>query len=99
MLDGYMFAVGGYGGERSEDSMERYDPRTDTWELMESVGVKEHYNYFCCDVVALNGHLYFIGMEQICILTHLLRPWRHAVFLQQIFLTTMTLWRLLYYVI
>ena len=71
MLDGYMFAVGGYGGERSEDSMEKYDPRTDTWELMESVGVstrgRGHYNSFhsyrYCNykVVALDGHIYFIG--------------------------------------
>ena len=45
--------------------MEQYDLLTDTWQLMESVGVKVHYNDLCCDVVALDGHLYFIGMEQI----------------------------------
>ena len=65
MLDGYIFAVGGRGGEESRYSMEKYDPRTDTWELMESVvlGMKEHYCYTYTNVVALDGHLYFIGME------------------------------------
>lgn len=65
MLDGSMFAVGGVGSEKSEDSMEQYDLLTNTWQLMKSFSVKERYRFFCCNVVALDGHLYFIGMEQI----------------------------------
>ena len=59
MLDGYIFAVG--GGEESRYSMEKYDPRTDTWELMESVVLFVYDSTYT--VVALDGHLYFIGME------------------------------------
>ena len=62
MLDGYLFAVGGSGGW-SEQSMERYDPNTDTWQLMEGVGLKDHFDNQ--PVVALDGELYFMGMEQI----------------------------------
>ena len=62
MLDGYVFAVGGEGSEESEDSIEQYDHFTDTWQLMDSVGLAAKDNSY--SVVALDGHLYFIGMEQ-----------------------------------
>ena len=62
MLDGYVYAVSGW-----KDSMERYDPTTNTWQVIKCAGAsaygdddKQPY------VVALDGLLYFIGMEQVC---------------------------------
>ena len=71
MLDGDVFAVGGQGGTKSEDSLDRYHPTTNTWELKESVGVSAYADdtldsYKAATVVALDGLLYFIGMEKIC---------------------------------
>ena len=63
MLDGYLFAVG--GSERAdEQSIERYDPEIDSWQLVEADGVVERYKD-CSHVVALDGQLYFIGTERI----------------------------------
>jgi hypothetical protein len=32
MLDGYVYAVGGWDGRSRLDSVERYDPGTNTWQ-------------------------------------------------------------------
>ena len=32
MLDGYVYAVGGWDGRSRLDSIERYDPNTNTWQ-------------------------------------------------------------------
>ncbi|CAB1342308.1 unnamed protein product [Coregonus sp. 'balchen'] len=37
MLDGYVFAVGGWEGRSRLDSVECYNPHTNTWQFMESV--------------------------------------------------------------
>ena len=62
MLHEYVFAVSG-NSEKSKDSIERYDPKTNTWQLMESVGVAAPEEYNAPAVVALDGWLYFIGMN------------------------------------
>ena len=70
MLGEYVFAVGGQGDVKSEDSLERYDPQANSWQLTESVGVAAYADadldsYKPATVVALDGLLYFIGMEQV----------------------------------
>ena len=60
MLDGSVFAVGGWNEETCVNSVEQYDPDANTWRLMESVGMPEE---FCIHaVVALDGLIYVIGI-------------------------------------
>ena len=37
MLDGHVFAVGGWEGSSRLDSVERYDPETNTWSPVASL--------------------------------------------------------------
>ena len=37
MLDGYVFAVGGWEGSSRLDSVERYDPETNSWSPVASL--------------------------------------------------------------
>ena len=63
MLDGYVFAVGGKGGQWGDKwikSLERYDPDTNTWQLTESVNMPDIEPGSA--VVALNGLIYAVGM-------------------------------------
>ena len=61
MLGGYLFAVEGWGSDK--ELIERYDPNTDTWEPIEGDRCRTFHIHRL--VVALDGELYFIGMEQI----------------------------------
>ncbi|TSK77144.1 Kelch-like protein 20 [Bagarius yarrelli] len=56
-LDGYVFAVGGWEGLSRLDSVECYNPYTNTWQFMESVKMA----VTSPAVVALNGLLYVTG--------------------------------------
>ena len=62
-LGGYVYAVGGYLiGRGSLHSVERYDPDTNSWQLMKSVDMP--VPAFPCGiskVVALDGLIYAIG--------------------------------------
>lgn len=58
MLDGYVFAVGGWEGRSRLDSVECYDPHTNTWQFMESVKMA----VTSPAVVALDGLLYVTGI-------------------------------------
>ncbi|XP_016114973.1 kelch-like protein 17 [Sinocyclocheilus grahami] len=57
MLDGYVFAVGGWEGRSRLDSVECYNPQTNTWQFMESVKMA----VTSPAVVALDGLLYVTG--------------------------------------
>lgn len=57
MLDGYVFAVGGWEGRSRLDSVECYNPHTNTWQFMESVKMA----VTSPAVVALDGLLYVTG--------------------------------------
>ena len=69
MLDGFVYAVPGpmschenNSNWRAVPSVERYNPNTNTWQLMESVGPPAPSD--SC-VVTLDGLIYYIiGMEQ-----------------------------------
>ena len=58
MLDGFLFAIGGWEGHWRLDSMECYNPQNNTWQVMESVKLA----VTSPAVVALNGFLYVTGM-------------------------------------
>lgn len=58
MLDGYVFAVGGWEGRSRLASVECYDPHTNTWQFMESVKMA----VTSPAVVALDGLLYVTGV-------------------------------------
>lgn len=45
-LSGYIWALGGHDGLSIFDSVERYDPRTDTWVKMESMLTRRCYSFF-----------------------------------------------------
>ncbi|KAI4888105.1 hypothetical protein NFI96_021830 [Prochilodus magdalenae] len=57
MLDGYVFAVGGWEGRSRLDSVECYNPHTNTWQFVESVKMA----VTSPAVVALDGLLYVTG--------------------------------------
>ncbi len=57
VLDGYVYAVGGYDGLTRIDSVERYSPRRDAWELVAPLPVPLSR----CQAAALNGYLYVAG--------------------------------------
>ncbi|MBN3311543.1 KLH20 protein, partial [Atractosteus spatula] len=57
MLDGFVFAVGGWEGHSRLDSVECYDPHTNTWYFVESMKMA----VTSPAVVALDGLLYVTG--------------------------------------
>ncbi|XP_069761585.1 LOW QUALITY PROTEIN: kelch-like protein 3 [Narcine bancroftii] len=57
MLDGYVFAVGGWEGKSRLDSVEIYNPRTNTWRFLESMKIA----VTSPAVVTLYGLLYVAG--------------------------------------
>ncbi|XP_035261598.1 kelch-like protein 20 isoform X2 [Anguilla anguilla] len=57
MLDGFVFAVGGWEGRSRLDSVECYNPNTNTWHFVESVKMA----VTSPAVVALDGLLYVTG--------------------------------------
>uniref|UniRef100_G3PCE5 BTB domain-containing protein n=1 Tax=Gasterosteus aculeatus aculeatus TaxID=481459 RepID=G3PCE5_GASAC len=57
MLDGFVYAVGGWEGRSRLDSVECYDPHTNSWQFKESVKMA----VTSPAVVALDGLLYVTG--------------------------------------
>ena len=58
VLDGRLYAVGGYGNDGSVlGSVERYDPATDAWEAVVPMALAR----FGAWVAALEGRLYAVG--------------------------------------
>ena len=60
---GYVFALGGFQGTEAVDSVERYDPNTNTWQLVDTVGTPEHCGSAML-AVALDGLIYVIVSEE-----------------------------------
>ena len=58
MLDGYIYAVGGWEGTGRLDSIERYDPQLNTWSCVAPMKMA----VTSPAVVASDGHLYVTGM-------------------------------------
>ena len=67
ILDGCVLAVGG-----NDDSIEEYNPKTNTWQFtLKSLDLKGYFGYYTPAVVVLDELLYFIGTEQISVLSHM----------------------------
>lgn len=59
MLDGFVYAVGGWEGRSRLDSVECYNPHTNSWQFTESVKMA----VTSPAVVALDGLLYVTGRK------------------------------------
>lgn len=59
MLDGFVYAVGGWEGNFRLHSVERYDPHTNCWQFTESFKMA----VTSPAVVALDGLLYVTGRK------------------------------------
>lgn len=57
MLDGFVYAVGGWEGSYRLDSVERYDPSTNSWSLIEPMKLA----VTSPAVIAHDGVLYVTG--------------------------------------
>ena len=57
MLDGYIYAVGGWEGTGRLDSIERYDPQLNIWSYVAPMKMA----VTSPAVVASDGYLYVIG--------------------------------------
>ncbi|KAL3876219.1 hypothetical protein ACJMK2_034089 [Sinanodonta woodiana] len=57
MLDGHMYAVGGWDGKRRLDSVERYDPETNSWSFIPPMKMA----LTSPAVASLRGYLYVTG--------------------------------------
>lgn len=62
MLDGFVYAVGGWEGRSRLDSVECYNPHTNSWQFTESVKMA----VTSPAVVALDGLLYVTGRKHAC---------------------------------
>lgn len=60
MLDGFVYAVGGWEGRSRLDSVECYNPHTNSWQFTESVKMA----VTSPAVVALDGLLYVTGRKR-----------------------------------
>ncbi len=60
-LDGFVYAVGGYDGTTRIDTVERYSPRTNSWEFVRSLPIAISR----CHATAFNGRLYVAGQSNV----------------------------------
>ena len=56
-LDGFVYAVGGYDGATRIDSVERYNPRSNSWEFVQPLPMPISR----CHATSFNGCLYVAG--------------------------------------
>ena len=57
VIDGKLYAIGGHNSTGHLDSVERYDPASNTWEAVAAMGSKR----FACAAAAIDGKLYAMG--------------------------------------
>lgn len=57
VLDGLLYAVGGYNGQITVNTVERYNPRTEEWTTITEMTTARSM----LGVASLNGHLYAVG--------------------------------------
>ena len=58
VLDGFLYAVGGYDGQTTLNTVERYNPRTQEWTMITAMTTERSM----LGVASLNGQLYAVGM-------------------------------------
>ena len=57
VLDGLLYAVGGYNGQTTINTVERYNQRTEEWTMISEMTTARSM----LGVASLNGHLYAVG--------------------------------------
>ena len=57
VLDGLLYAVGGYNGQTTVNTVERYNPRTEEWTMISEMTAARSM----LGVASLNGQLYAVG--------------------------------------
>lgn len=57
VLDGLLYAVGGYNGQTTVNTVERFNPRTEEWTMVSEMTTARSM----LGVASLNGHLYAVG--------------------------------------
>lgn len=57
VLNGLLYAVGGYNGQTTVNTVERYNPRTEEWTMICEMTTARSM----LGVASLNGHLYAVG--------------------------------------
>ena len=57
VLDGLLYAVGGYDGQTTVNTVERFNPRTEEWTMVGEMTTARSM----LGVASLNGHLYAVG--------------------------------------
>lgn len=57
VLDGFLYAVGGYNGQLTVNTVERYNPRTEEWSMITEMNTARSM----LGVASLNGQLYAVG--------------------------------------
>ena len=57
VLDGLLYAVGGYDGQTTVNTVERFNSRTEEWTMVSEMTTARSM----LGVASLNGHLYAVG--------------------------------------
>lgn len=63
-LNGLIYAMGGYDGKRRLESVERYDPKTNQWELLPDMDMNRSDAHAC----VLDNKIYIIGLFNFLLL-------------------------------
>ena len=58
VLDGFLYAVGGYNGQATVKTVERYNPRMAEWQMITEMTTERSM----LGAASLNGELYAVGM-------------------------------------
>lgn len=58
ILDGFLYAVGGYNGHTTINTVERFNARTQEWTMVTAMTTQRSM----LGVASLNGALYAVGM-------------------------------------
>ena len=57
VLDSFLYALGGYNGQTTVNTVERYNPRTQEWNMITEMNTARSM----LGVASLNGQLYAVG--------------------------------------
>lgn len=57
VLDGIIYALGGYDGVNRQNSAERYDPKSNQWTMIPSMNTQRSDAHAC----TLDGKIYITG--------------------------------------
>lgn len=59
ILDGFLYALGGYNGQTTLNSVEKFNPLTREWSMVTAMNTRRSM----LGVASLNGRLYAVGKK------------------------------------